>query len=654
MTSPLTLFAPPTVTLPSAAPWFWELCLRNLPRELEDVITWADKNYRVVTKDSEYFDSRRSPWLLEPLRWADDPLTASLTVVAPVQSGKSSIGEILLMRWILSANGLIHYNWPTNDKATDRWDKATDKRLRACHAVRALLPGIYEKCFVKFPNITLAMQGVFTSGNLDSDTVDFVINEEVHAWETGMLGKAKGRQTRVTFPKFITLSNGGHAGDQLHQEYNGGTQQQFEVKCPGCSQHHIMRTRWEDNHPELGGLRYDSDGCKRADGTFDYNKLIPTLRYQFPCGALMRDDPRERRAVAAAGRYSEPFNTGALLTNRSVTYQAVACDEIRWLDLVQEKHQALRSLRSGDDADWRRYLQEREALFYDADAHRPISGVVEITRQLTKNRAGLKDRALRLAIGDWQQGYKKEGELTHWWLLIVDVDKACNRQVVFEGKVATDAELVLELAAHDVRRTACFLDASKNTKAILSFCYREGLNAVSGIESHRGYFRHADGTRRYYSMEKPICTEVNLPSKYQSRPVRKGGEVVMDYAPDEPVIINYNKAGLLKNHFFLRDMKANVLANNAAATPADYISLIVPGDVSEDFKKHMESWERAARNTKLATSGEPEEFRKLGKADHLLMCLAYADMILDQCELLGDQLARLGLKPELKEELTNS
>jgi len=120
------------------------------------------------------------------------------------------------------------------------------------------------------------------------------------------------------------------------------------------------------------------------------------------------------------------------------------------------------------------------------------------------------------------------------------------------------------------------------------------------------------------------------------------------------VIINYNKAGLLKNHFFLRDMKANVLANNPSATPADYISLIVPGDVSEDFKKHMESWERAARNTKLATSGEPEEFRKLGKADHLLMCLAYADMILDQCELLGDQLARLGLKPETKEELTNS
>lgn len=639
----LSLLTTPQITLPSARQWFYDLCLANLPRPLLPVIEWADTFYRVMSKDAEFFDSTRSPWLIEPLQMADDPLISNITYVKPIQIGGTSLGEIMLMRWILGGNGLIHYNWPTNDKARDRWEKFTEKRLKACRPVRGIMPDLYEDCLIKFPNITFAMQGVFTTGNLDSDTVDYIINEEIHQWNAGMLGKAKGRQTRVTFPKCINISNGGLKGDQLHQEFNEGTQQQFETKCPGCGKFHIMRTRWEDSRPDLGGLRYDSDGCKRADGTFDYNKLVPTIRYQMPCGYELRDDIRERRSAALAGRYSDPFNTGALLTNRSYTLQAVACHDIRWLDLIMEKHQALRSLKAGDDTDFRRYMQEREAVFYDADAHRPYQGALEVTRRLLKNRAGMKDRLTRLAIADWQQGFKHLGELTHWWLLIIDVDHKLNRQIVFEGKIATDAELVLEIDAHEVKRSSCFLDASKNTKAILSFCYREGLNAVSGIQSHRGFFRHEDGTRRYYAMENPICTELNMPARYEQRYAKKGGEVILDHAPDEPVIISYNKAGLLKNHFFLRDMKANVLANVASAGPEDYIDLIVPGDISEEFKLHMDAWDRVKDKTKK-TNDEVEGFCKKRREDHLMMCLAYSDMVLDWSGLLGDRLAQLGIK----------
>lgn len=656
MTSPLQLFTPPTVTLPSARGWFFDLCLRNLPRELEPAIPWADAHYRVVSHEHEFFQSAESPWLHEPLELSDDDTVESETLVKPIQTSGTCFGEIVIMRRILSGGGRIGYYWPTNDKAKDRWDNFTEKRFKACKPIRALLPTIYADRMIQFPNVTFGMAGVFTSGNLDSNTDELIVAEEVHQWEAGMLVKAEGRQTRVTFPKFYAISNGSLAGDQLHQKFNNGTQQHYEVKCAGCGGYHIMRTRWEDTHPELGGLRYDSDGCKRADGTFDYNKLIPTLRYQFPCGHVMPDDPRERRAAAKGGRYSAPFNTGALLKHRSHTYQAVCCHNIRWLDLVMEKHQALRMLKAGDDSDWRRYLQEREALFYDAEEHRPVQSTIEVDRSVRKDRSGMPNRAGRIAIADWQKGYKSKGELTHWWLLILDFDERCNRQVVFEGKVGSDTELLNEIDAHEVQRSATYIDCSYETENhnLMNFAYKEGLNAVNGIESRTKSWRHRVGLDamrkpvfqwRYYSPEVAIGTALHTSLKYRMGYSNKGGERVAVYDPREPVMLYYHKQSLIEHHFFLRNMKANVLANNPNATPDEYLDLIIPGDVSPEFRKHMESWEERPAKNRI-TNDPTDRYRKVSEKapDHLLMCLAYADMILDWQGLIGDQLARLGLK----------
>ena len=642
----LSLFQPPQIELPSARPWAYGLALRLLPVKIAAAVPWANANYRVMTNDAEYFDATESPQIIEPLQHSDDPGITAQTLVKPVQTAGTSFGEIALFRRILTGSGLIGYYWPTNDKARDRWEKFTEKRLKACRPIRASMPELYEDCFIKFPNITFAMQGVFTSGNLDSDTVDFIVAEEVHQWEAGMLGKAKGRQTRVAFPKFIVISNGGLKGDQLHQQYNEGTQQQFEIKCPGCGNYHIMRTRWEDNRPELGGLRYDSDGCKRPDGTFDYNKLVPTIRFQMPCGYEMRDDIRARRAAAQAGRYSEPFNAGALLSNRSYTYQAVCCHNIRWLDLIMEKHQALRSLKAGDDTDFRRYMQEREAVFYDPGEHRPFQGQVIISSGTVMNRTGLPDELGKIWAADWQQGFKHLGELTHYWLVIESVLPNCSSQVIYAGKVSDENELLGILKDHNITDGdgggLCdgFVDASKNTKHILSFCYRAGINAVVGGDQGQRGFRWPDGSTQYYSMKKFIYKELNMPPRYELIPTREG--YVED--PAEPFIIRYNKAGLLKNHFFLREMKANILANHPRATPEDYIERIVPEDIGDDYLKHHEAWERDLNAKAAKKMGEVEGFKQVARADHLMSCTTYIDLMKDLTGLLGNRLAQLGIE----------
>ena len=652
----LDLFQSPQIQLPSKRAWFWTRCLDLVPRELEDVITWADTHYRVINNDSEFFKSADSPWLIEPLQMADDPLIASLTFVKPIQTGGTSLGEIILLRRAMDSNGQLSYLWPTNDKAKDRWEKWTEKRIRACRPVRALMPYEYENMLIKFKTgLTFAMQGVFTSGNLDSDTVGIIINEEVHQWQPGMLAKAKGRQTRVDFPKFITISNSGEAGGELHTDFNNGTQQHFENYCPGCGKYHIMRTRWEDARPDLGGLRYDSEGCKRADGTFDYNKLVPTIRYQMACGYELRDNIGLRRESATRGRYSAPFNTGALHSQRSYTYQAVACHNIRWLDLIQEKHNALRSLKAGKDDAWRQYLQERESVFYDKNEHKPYDGAVIYNTALTKNREGMKDAIYRAAKFDRQRGYKHLGELEHYWGQIWDVDAEANSQLVWEGKVDSDAELLAECDAHQVPRINTWIDVTgTEMKRLLQFCYQNGMNAINLSNSRLNGFLHPDRTRRFYSLGKPIHKELNVdpiyPYEFGER--QNNGDVFLVPNPEEPLVVELHKAGMLANMFFIRDMRANVLKENPNATEADYIRLEIPSDVSQVFRDQLESWEIVPGHRGNAKDQSVDGFKPRTNKDHQLMNLAYHCFELEwkqlpgeNISLLGARLSKLGLAP---------
>jgi Phage terminase large subunit (GpA) len=638
----------PKIVIPSQRQWFWNLSASLIPQELEEVVEWADKYYKVLTNDRDLFCTEESPWLIEPLQMADDPLVSRLIYVKPVQCGAgTSLTEIILMRRILDSSGLLCYYWPTDDKAKDRWEKWTERRMRACVPVRARMPREYENMLIKFPNITFSMCGVFNDSNLTSDTVETVIGDEVHLWPAGAVPKANGRQTLVQFPKFILASNAGIEGDQLHQESEQGTKQVRENWCPGCGKFHFMQTHFDSHRPDLGGLCYDTDGCKMDNATFDYNKLLPTIYFQFPCGYKMRDDITERRKSSKQGRYSEPQNKGALLINRSYSLQAVSCHTVRWLDLIKEKHTALRNLRAGDDTAWRVYLQERECIFYNPNKHRPFQGQIVVTSGAVKTRDGLPGEVGKIFSWDWQQGYKHLGELTHYWGVIESVLPDCNSQALWAGKADDEAELLAVLKDHGITEAdgggICdgFIDASKNTKNILSFCFRAGINAVMGNVSGKGQWRWPDDSRQYFSPKKFIYKELNLTEpKYPLIPTSEG--YIED--PAEPYIILYSKAGILKNHFFIREMKANVLANNKDATPADYIERIVPSDIGEDYLKHHEAWERDFSATAPKKMGDIEGFKKVAKADHLMSCTCYIDLMKDLTGLLGQAIERIGLK----------
>lgn len=538
------------------------------PPRVVDPVGWAEANVMLPgSARSDRFDASITPWTRPLIAALGDGGLRRLTFVKPIQAGGSVVGEVALCYWLANkSGGDIQFNWQNDDQADSRWSKRIDRILRACAPVMGRWAGEPDKTKAMkglwiMPHCNLTCQGVLTARRVASDSVKFQINEEVHdeeGWLPGRLEQAFGRLTAYWDGVSLVISNAGRKGSELHKVFEAGTQQHWEVKCPGCGHFHALKTRWDEAKPEEGGLRYDAAGCRREDGTYDYNKLEGTIRYQMPCGHDVRDDVAIRREMSLSGRYSEPRNTGAQASTRSYTLEAVSVDYIPWLSLIKQKHDALRSLKYGDPEPWHKYLRERECQFAD-DTDRPITGIVVLSEH-KKDRAGLPGAVVRFGVLDRQKGSIDKGELPHWWGLIRDFDANGNSLLVYEGKLLTDEDAAGVMREHNVKPTCVYADSGWDSMHVYLFCLRHGFSALKG-ESNL-FFRHSDGGRRIYSEAKPLYLMVNSP------PTRAN-------PAEEPEFLFYSKSGIRDRLNWVRNSKE--------------IQWLVPSDVSKDYLSHMES-----------------------------------------------------------------
>lgn len=575
-------------------------------------VGWCEKHVRLPRSSrSEKFDGAITPWTREPLERVTTGGARSVTFVKPVQAGGSVAGEAAICYWIVNENGGdIQYNWEDEIKAGERWDKRFERILEASAAVMENAPskekhvGKWKRGQIIFPNANLTMQGVWTETNLDSDTVRFQVNEEIHSWKPGRLAKAYNRITAVWNATVFNISNAGDRGDQLHQRFLSGTQQHWEVLCPSCGKHHEMRSAWDDKHPELGGLRYDSDGARLENGQYDYQKIEQTVRYQMPCGGEIKDEPMLRRMMSLSGRYGEPKNPGALKNYYSYTLEAVAVDYIPWIVLIQEKHEALAALRGGDPDPWKRYLTERECRFW-SNEERPVINRIVVNSLIRKNRDGMKDRLVRFAALDKQRGRISLGQFPHWWAVIRDVDKRGNSLLVWEGKCETDEDMAATLKDHGVRPLCVVADSGDGTMDVYQFCLRHGYNAIKGRPDPT--FAHKDGARRIYSQERSLHAMINAPPSHARR-------------ADEPQFWLYSKPGIRERLHWMRG--------------AADIKWDVPGDVSEDYRNQMESEELQERRMPK-TQEIVREWVQIKRHNHLFVCECYIAMQMEMVGLVG-------------------
>jgi len=586
---------------------------------IRSVVEWAERYVKLPgSARSESYDASITPWTREPVEWSDDGITRILDFCKPVQAGGSAAGEVALCRWLAtSASGDVQYNWEDDDKAGDRWNKRIERILKACAPLMERAPTErhkWTKGLVMFPHCNLTVQGAFTSSNLDSDSIRLQINEELHNWQPGHLQKAFNRTTAFWNSVIFNISNASTKGDQFHQSWDTGTRQLWEVPCPGCGQFHVMRTRWEDSKPELGGLRYDSEKARNEHGGYNYARLMSTIRYQFPCGHTIPDDVVIRRALSLGGRYSAPTNPDAPLSHRSMTLDAVAVDYIPWITLIEEKHKALRAMKYGDPEPFRRYVTERECRFWDPE-ERPVVGKVVVNDALKKDRDGLRANPAffaRIFALDYQQGSLIKGEFQHWWLVIRDFLSTGDSLLVFEGKVETDNNVIEILDRHGCVRRHGAADSGHDAEHVYRFCLRHGINAIKGGQqpfySH-GTDRSGNQIKRIWSDERKdfLHHRLNAPPSQPDR-------------ADEPRFWLYSKHGIRERLHWLRTGGA--------------LKWEVPGDVSEDYKKHMEA-EELVTKTLPSTGERVTDWVQRAERNDLFVCECYCALQAEMAGIIG-------------------
>jgi len=263
---------------------------------------------------------------------------------------------------------------------------------------------------------------------------------------------------------------------------------------------------------------------------------------------------------------------------------------------------------------------------------------------MRKSREGLKDRAARFWWADKQRGYVHKGEMTHYWLVIRDVMANGDSQLVFEGLVQTDSDLIARLDEFKCERTAGGVDATWDRNNVLQFCYRNGCHALT-VSAQKEYFFHKkEKVQRIWSEPEGLHRLIGQNPK-QNYVMQVNPDRSVEYVPHrlEPRHWSIHNLGAMKLLFFLRDHKRVVERNNGGkAEDGSYIVFDVPADVSEEYKHHAESWECSIKPIGRSKQ-RVEVFEQKRQADHMLKCESYIAVLIAMSGILGGRLTQLGV-----------
>jgi hypothetical protein len=561
--------------------WLEETFRNSLPRITnENVWQWCEKHFVVVgSARTEIFNIDTAPWLKEPFECLTDGVTNTAVVVAPAQSGKSLLGECAMCYWIgTEPNGPIQYNWETDNKGKQRWTERVKPILKACDVVASLWPKTRaenKECHVVFPHLFFTMQGVEADKNLESSSIRFQINEEIHEWAEGRLRLADKRLMAYWNSFQLNISTGGMVGDQLHQRWESSTKRRWLEQCPKCGGWQAFHVRKKKD--VLGGLCYDLEGSTSVDGVIDYDKLEQSIFYECEhCGFHMLDNMEERRQRSLKGKYEEYSGKPK---SQGYTYENVSVYWVKWMLIVQEKIEAYAALRRGNLKQWITYIQRVEAGFWDPE-NRPLAELVTVTKG-AKMGEGLPNRQIRAMTVDYQHGSVRTGMGEHFKIIIRDWTSELDSQLVFEGVALSDIDLDDIRAKYEVDPAFVMIDCGYQGPYIHQVCWKYGYLAVKGASSNNAFKYETeteDGKKTYsYRQYSNMRTADPFTGDQEGREGRYKIQWLF-YCPDA-----------------IRDILEMIRAQH---------NWIVPEDVSEQYKKEILSEE--IRDVINPTTGRKE------------------------------------------------
>ena len=511
------------------------------------------------------FRSDNSPWVREVMEAIVDPKIKLVSIIAAVQSSKTTSPELTLCYIIANLPGPCLWLDQTDEDAKDESESRLQKLFESCEPVRKLFPKNKNKqrnCTIHFSNgMTLWMLGAYNKTNLQRRSIRWLIGDETWRWPVGHMAEAEARTTAFGWlGKCIFMSQGGEEADDTHRKFETTDMREWHYKCPKCGKY--VPYKWEN-------VEWDDD-CKDENGEYDFDKINHSTALKCAeCGEYFEDSDRMRRILNKDGKFI-PLNPNAAKENRGYHWNALA--SMSWGKLAELYLRAKIAARKGDSSLLQQFYQKRLALpwkEFAEDYRLEIASGSYASGDTWSEEAGfnIKGEIIAPPFG--------EGEcIAPLRIMSVDVQMDCfylvvrawsmngSSRLLWHERVLTWEDIEEVQKRFRILDNLVFVDAGYNSFEVYKQCGKRNWIALMG--DNRANFFH------------------RLP---------QGKTVLRFYSPVKHIFIS--RFVKCRMHFWsnlnVKDTLARIRRNQ---NPADGATWEVPTDISEDYLKMMESEHR--------------------------------------------------------------
>jgi phage terminase large subunit GpA-like protein len=468
---------------------------------------WAEEHIKSIPYSPMpgAFRSANSPWMREPLEAIVDARVKVVSIIASVQSSKTTIPEIALCYIIKNLPGPCLWLDQTDEDAKDQSESRLQKLFEECGPVKALFPANRHKkrnTTIHFANgMTLWMLGAHNKTNLQRRSIRWLVADECWRYPSGHMAEAEARVTAFGWlGKCIFLSQGGEEGDDSHRKFETTDQREWTFACPHCGARQPFR--WEN-------IEWSKD-ARDGDHQWDFEMVRRTTCLECECcGHRFEDSDAVRRELNATGAYVAR-NPNASAENAGFHWNALCA--MSWGKLAEMYLRAKAAARKGDTSLLQQFYQKRLGLPWREYVE---DFKVEIVRSGFLMEEPWADEGVLTATGAVLDAPVPEGvdcvplrfltvdvQMDHFWLVVRGWNSAGSSRLLWCAKALTWEDIEQAQARFRVHDNLVFVDAGYNSFEVYRQCARRGWTALMG--DNRATFTHKVGGRRVQRFYSPV------------------------------------------------------------------------------------------------------------------------------------------------------
>jgi hypothetical protein len=263
---------------------------------------WCEKHYEIQRgsgKGRPQFDTLPMARII--LRYMNRSLCAwvsRLVLMVSAQSVKTETVMMSLCRRIAERPVDTMFATATKDSAKELTQKALYPSIENCAPAAEFLPPVSRRAkqlLVFGHGMKLLMRGSESRIGLQGDPIGFLICDERREWKPGAIGMIRKRVRTFADALEVSMGVAGEENDELHRDFNDGSQAFLHWNCPHCRRSQPFRfgkdasTLFPDER-KLGGVVWPADETTKPGGKWDYDAVERTAEYECEgCGARFKN-----------------------------------------------------------------------------------------------------------------------------------------------------------------------------------------------------------------------------------------------------------------------------------------------------------------------------------------------------------------------------